>query len=780
MKYFLRISIFLFCIKALSQVDYSSNWGDFYSYNQVLDFVKASEVIYALTDNAAFSYNLTTNEYDKISSVHGLSGSATSVIYQSSETNTLFIGYENGLIEIIDENRSVKRVVDIYLSEIATNKKINAFIEHDNKLYLSMAFGVVVYNLLDFEFEDTYFIGANSSIIEVNNLLISEGYIYASSNDGIYIADFNSNLNDSNNWVKTFSGTFLALAKFDTDLLASRANNVYSIVGNSSLELKLSVPSTIVDMNTNAFGINVATSSQGFVYDENYELDVSTASSSSITVSSIFSDNEFIYLGTKEKGVLQSALVSPNEFLEVYPEGPISNDLFSFTSYNNDIWVVYGAYFGYTPEGFIKPVDHYNGKEWVNIPVSELGFEDKGPVEDLVHVTVDPLNTDRVYVSSWAAGYGSDPLAIDKGGIMVLQNDLFYDFWNDENSGLTRFNEPNTDYWTTRIGVSAFDSEGNLWAVNALVSDGSGALKKRTADGEWSGHVLTKNLAAMDELAIDNLGNVWIGSRDHGMLVYNENGMNEGGDEKRAELNKASGGLPDNTVKAIAVGIDGNIWIGTKSGLVVFSDVNNVFNGSFQKAAPVLIEEDGVTSILLDGAEINDILVDGAGNIWFATVTGGVVQTNSTGKKVLNEFHKDNSALSSNKVLRLDADASTGTVYFGTEDGLVYYKTEVASYGETLTDVYAYPNPALKQHNQISIVGKTSDFPLGTNVKILDVAGNLVFESNATESQSGLGGKFVWDKTNLAGSKVASGVYIILVYDKENNQTASAKIAIVN
>jgi hypothetical protein len=95
--------------------------------------------------------------------------------------------------------------------------------------------------------------------------------------------------------------------------------------------------------------------------------------------------------------------------------------------------------------------------------------------------------------------------------------------------------------------------------------------------------------------------------------------------------------------------------------------------------------------------------------------------------------------------------------------------------------VYAYPNPALKNHNQVTITGRNgTTLPKGTNVKILDVAGNLVYESNVIEGQELQGGKVVWDKTNLAGNTVASGIYVVLLANEDGLQSSTTKIAIVN
>ena len=70
--------------------------------------------------------------------------------------------------------------------------------------------------------------------------------------------------------------------------------------------------------------------------------------------------------------------------------------------------------------------------------------------------------------------------------------------------------------------------------------------------------------------------------------------------------------------------------------------------------------------------------------------------------------------------------------------------------------------------------------PRGTNVKILDVAGNLVYETNVIEGEQLKGGKVIWDKKNLAGKYVASGIYIVLLVNEDASETSITKIAIIN
>ena len=166
--------------------------------------------------------------------------------------------------------------------------------------------------------------------------------------------------------------------------------------------------------------------------------------------------------------------------------------------------------------------------------------------------------------------------------------------------------------------------------------------------------------------------------------------------------------------------------------------------------------------------------------IFFAD-NGGAVYTNPNGQRTIATFSSENSPLPSDRIVKISVDKETGKVYFATDKGVVAYNSNVAPFGESLGEVYAYPNPVRKFHNTVSISGRNeTNLPKGTNVKILDVAGNLVFETNVIEGQQLQGGKVVWNKTNLAGNKVASGIYIVLLANEDASETSTTKIAIIN
>jgi len=761
-----------------AQVDYTSEWRDLFSYNQVLALDKSPSSFYALTENAVFSYDYGSSEIQKISSVNGLSGGNTSAINYDEVNQMLAIGYETGLLELVTSNGSVKKVVDIEISDISLQKGVNKIVSYDDNLLLALEFGIVVYDLLNLEFGDTYFIGENSTAVDVTDILIHNNEIYATSTDGYYIANLQDNLNDSKSWVKYSSGEFSSLTLFKDVVYVVKGRTFYEVLNDNSLGSIIVLTSNIVDVSADVETLLLLTSKQAFVYDNNFEFIVSSDSSSNSLSSAILSQDN-VYLGSLGSGILSSLLSNINNFDEILPDGPSSNNLFSISVQGNKLWCVYGGIQPwYAPLGRTKGISHFDGNKWSEIKYGDPNGVDKA--RDLLHVTVNPEDSNKVYVSSWAQKSG-DVDSTDGGGVLVLENNNFSEFWNavntkiGDNPGLSNITIPgDPTYTSTRIYGTVFDEEGNIWIANSGVSNGYGFLKKRTKEGVWTSHAAENQGKEYTHLEIDLQGNIWAGSRNTGLHVYNES-LSE-----KISMVGESQGIPNDNVRCLAVGLDNNVWIGTASGLVLFSDVDNVFESDVVYPEAVIIDGADGASKLLDGLVINDIKVDGAGNVWFATGSGGVLQTDATGKNTLRGFNIDNSPLPSNNVLSIGIDHESGEVYFGTQNGIVSYNAGVIGYGDELTDVYAYPNPVLKNHSKVTIVGKGSNLPEGTNIKILDVAGSLVYESNALAEQSEYGGKFVWDKRNLAGAKVASGVYIVLLYNADGQQTSSTKIAIVN
>jgi len=160
MKYIFKIIIFFSCSFVFSQSDFSNSWEDFFSYNNAKDFVKVDNKLYVAVDNAIFIYNETDNTTVKYSSINGLSGKTVTTVNFDKISGNLIIGYDSGLIEIIDKNGKIHISSDIERLNITGNKQINHIFNNNGILYLSTPFGIVVYNTNLLQFGDTFFIGA--------------------------------------------------------------------------------------------------------------------------------------------------------------------------------------------------------------------------------------------------------------------------------------------------------------------------------------------------------------------------------------------------------------------------------------------------------------------------------------------------------------------------------------------------------------------------------------------------------------------------------------------
>ena len=768
---------FIFSTSFVSaQIDYSDSWEDFFSYNNVKDFVKVDNMLYALSDNAIFTYDDTTQEIEKLSSVQGLSGETTSAIHYSIETNRLVIGYENGLIEVVDSDGSITISADIVSFNQTGEKSINDIFEYQGKLYLSTSFAIVEYDITELEFGDTFFIGNNSTDVNIHQITVFNDRIFAATEDGIFYADSaNPNLIDFNNWniITSANNNFKNITVFNNKLYTILNTQLYEVNEMNELEFIKDFFLTVSDLKGSLTNLSVAFDSSVIVYDTQLTqiFQASANSDFEYTLNTAFAENNQLLLATKQFGILSSTFLQDAVFLEIHPEGPVSNDVFSITAKNNHLWAVYG---GYAPNmAPIQPklgYSFYDGENWYTEGnIAENSFP------GFVDVSLDPTNENKVYISSFGSTNQIDTYST--GGLFVVENNEVTNFYNNLNSPLEDILATDPNIVTIRISGSTFDSRGNLWLTNIGVSN---ELKK-LSNGSWSEFDISEGKPngsfGLSEIVTDRNNTVWIGTRGDGIIAFNENGNRIRG----LTASPTQGSLPNIKVESIAVDRDNRIWIGTISGLVVFNNASGVFDADVLDAQPIIILDDGTPRKLLGDEIVNTIAVDGANNKWFGTANGGVTYTNPNGQTTIANFSTLNSPIPSDRIVKIAVDKETGKVFFATDKGIVAYKSNVAPFGDSLGEVYAYPNPVRKFHNTVTIDGRNgTNLPKGTNVKILDVAGNLVYETNVVEGEQLQGGKVIWDKKNLAGNYVASGIYIVLLANEDATETSTTKIAIIN
>jgi sugar lactone lactonase YvrE len=743
------------------QLGYAQNdklWRGYFSYNDIKDLSQSSSTIFAASENALFSKNISSSLIKTTNTIDGLSGETITSLYYSATTNKTLVGYQNGLMVVINEvDGSMINIVDIINKQLPANlKKINHFMEYNGIVYVSCDFGIVQFNLTTNLFGDTYFIGNNGSEISVSQTAVFSGFIYAATIDGIRKADIaNKNLIDFNQWSQIATGSWSSVETFDTLLIAINASGAVRQYnsGSNSFTGFIQLPQAAVDMRASGNYLIITTPNSVSIYNKQMILVRQINSSQIIDTLLNFSCattiEDKIYIGTKENGVYTTTISASTAFENVIPSGPSRNNIFALQTTINSFWAVYGDYnLFYNPypkESY--GISKYSETGWLNIPYEKV-FEAK----TLIRVVVDPNNEKRVYVGSFDAG------------MLKIENDIPTLLYNQTNSAIEAI--PGTkDVW---VNGMVFDKSGNLWINNGQVDN---ALKVFKTDGTWQSFSIKSVISNTSQtpygrMAIDENGTKWTATINNGLIGFNEKGTVF----KKITVGADNGNLPTEDARVAAVDNNNQLWIGTSKGLRVLSNVGSFFSEEKLTTKPIIILENNLAQELMYEQFITDIVVDGANNKWIGTTDSGVFLVSPNGQETKYHFTIDNSPLPSNTINDIDINSTTGEVFFATTKGMISFKGSATAAKEDLSNVYVYPNPVRPEYNgTVKIAGLIDK----ATVKITDIEGNLVYETTSE------GGTIEWDTTAFGKHKVASGVYMIFVSAQDGIETKVKKVMII-
>jgi hypothetical protein len=761
----MKKSVLYFLLLLFIQMGFAQSnlsWQGYFSYNEIKDVSESATAVFAASENALFSKNLATNVIKTTNTIDGLSGQTISSVYHSATFNKTIIGYENGLIIVINEaDGSMLNVVDIINKQLPPNiKKINHFMEFEGIAYVSCDFGIVQFNLATMQFGDTYFIGDNGAEIIVNQTALFNGFIYAATNSGIRRANSsNKNLIDYNQWDTIATGNWSSVVTFGTDLYAINAAGYIHKFNSGSNSftgfITLSQPS--LDMRATADYVIVTTLNSIYIYNNQMALvrqintNQITDSNPSFTCATIIGNAVFI--GTKEDGLITASFSSAGTFENITPIGPSRNNIFALQATTSALWTVYGDYsVDYNP----YPLDSYgiskfSATGWLNIP-----YEDVLGAQSMTRITVNPSNENEVYASSFFSG------------LLKIENDKPTILYNQTNSGLESLTYLGPSYIDVRINGAAFDKSGNLWVNNSRIKNG---LKVFRANGQWQSYLMDTILdssedVSMGRMVIDKNGTKWLCTIGDGVIGFNESNNVF----KKITTGPDTGNLPISDVRALAVDTRNQLWIGTTKGLRVLPNVGSFQTEDQMTANPIIILDDNLAQELLYEQFITDIAVDGANNKWIGTADSGLFLVSPNGQETKYHFTINNSPLPSNVINDIDINSATGEVFIATAKGLVSFKGTATAPNDDLSNAFVYPNPVRPEYQgTVKIAGLLDK----ANIKITDIEGNLVYETISE------GGTIEWDTTAFGKYKVASGVYMIFISAQDGVETKVKKVMII-
>jgi hypothetical protein len=697
--------------------------------------------VYCSTTGGLFYYKLDDHLVEKISKVDGLSDNGVSAMRWSGEEETLILAYESSNLDIIRQG-SVVNLPDIMKKQITGDKSIYDIYYIGQSAYLSTGFGIVLVNLEKDEISETYLIGDNGQSLKVNQVTSDGTYLYAATDQGIrkgllsdpFLVDFNA-------WemitdIPGSAGAFSTIAFFQDYLFTSSADPAreqdqlyYSSGSGWSLYPYFTGSICHELLNQGQFLSLVDDTAVHLINDD---LLVVQEMFGVNPRSAALDYNGDLWLADYGRGLNTNQ--GENNW-SITPNGPYSTSVFDMECSGGVLQAAVGG-ISRTWNNLwnTATLETFKDEEWKSIN----SWDDR----DLITLDIDPADPSHVYGGSW--GYG------------LLE-------YNGKE--ITRYTETNSSLQTIqvghyiRIGGVALDPQGNLWMTNSNVAEPISVLK---ADGTWKSFRadnLISDFNALGDILVSSSGHKWvIVPRGNGLFAMDDNmTIDDISDDtyKKVSVVDKYGKVITNDVYSFAEDHNGNLWLGTNQGVLVMYSPYRLFVDGSIFAQEILIPRNdgsGYADALLGTQVVTAIEVDGANRKWLGTSTGGVYLVSEDGLEEIKQFNATNSPLLSNVITDICVDGISGEVFFGTDKGIISYKGDALSGNDFYNNVVVYPNPVRETYEgPVAIKGLLEN----TTVKITDIGGNLVFE---TES---LGGQAIWDGKNFRGERVATGVYMI-------------------
>lgn len=747
------------------------DWNIHISYNDATYCQVIGNKIYVLASGALFSYNKEDGEVYKYDKINELSDYNISKITYCKDIDALLIVYKNSNIDILYSNGYVYNIID-FKNKIMSSKTINDIYLNGSTAYLSTSFGIVILNLDKLEFTNTYNLNLNTTCSYIYN-----NHMYIGTDDGIYKGDMNENLLDKAKWTKINNSKISAINEIENKLIC-----VIDKKGAFTLEESGNISTTPIVANNKSFK---------YIYKENEKIYLGWEDKLSIINSLTQCDTYPVTTGTNFiavdgerfwnckgiKGLVENRLID-NTFIDgdnfIIPNSPVRNycEFMNFT--NNDKLLVAGGNINFFDNTFYPGTLYeydYNNEKWINFPEDNIvGFTGVRYV-NVCSITEDPREAGHYFAGSFGTG------------LYEFRNGELVAHYNHKNSPL-QSPLPPTDSAIERyirVPMVKYDAEGNLWIINTHVED---IIKVIKNDGNWI-TVKYDGIAwfeTISDMFVDSRGWLWVtsmrGIPGAGLFCAKTNNtpFDTSDDQTNLWFNNFTN--QDGTsytiyyIYSVKEDRDGKIWVGTDNGLFVIEDAEEFFNnGIFTQVKVPRNDGTGLADYLFSGAMISAINFDGANRKWIGTKNNGIYLISADGFETIHHFTTENSPLPSNNITSIAINHKSGEVFIGTEGGIVSYMSDATEPEEKLQEgvVHAFPNPVKASYSgNITIVGLTD----GCEIKIVDTAGYLITEG------SSIGGMFSWNGRNAKGEKVASGVYYVLMYDKNGDESLATKILI--
>jgi hypothetical protein len=719
-------------------------WQTHASYQSGQSVAVVGAKIYAATQNGFFYYDKNTGETTTLGKADGLSDVGISRILYLADQKKILIAYQNGNLDFlaVTETGEPNGVTNINTIVSASNLPDLRGINHLNRIgtnvYLSTSFGIVVLDIIKNEVRDTYLgrrldglpLFVLQTTITADSLYALTGALqpsdYVSQLQAIRFAP-NVNIADPANWkpiTKPGSRTATSVESIGTNQgrlsITVPGTGVYE-QQNGQWVLTKPLSNTLIRQFPAANGSILAT-------DKVITLGDNGSFSGPLLTNprEVVADGGMVWVADGQNGLL---LGNAGVFQRIVPEGPSRDSFTGLYAYPQTLVPLSFRQYDNT-SGFFESFSVPTGR-WNRYSLATVSFNSAAylPTEQ------------RLYLGSFGSG-----------------------LWSQ-----TEGQAPETVTVPATIrplitGLAA-DNVGNLWIITGQTNLQQASLHLRQADGQFKSFPAIGRVDILQIVPDDN-GFLWLRlPLGNGLIVFDPSTNRV----RYLSTQTGQGGLPTNSVRALAKDRNGAIWVGTDAGPAVFDNPYGAFDGTIDAQPPRLNGRR-----LLPNEVITAMAVDGGNRKWLGT-RNGLYLVAPDGSQLLETFTAQNSPLPVNTVQALAIEPVSGKLFIqtGTDTrayGLISYQGTATEPAEALTNITIFPNPVRPDFSgTVGIRGLTEN----ATVKILDAGGQLVYE---TRSQ---GGTATWNLIDYKGRQAQTGIYLVVVITADGTEGLQGKLAVV-